>query len=101
MSYPTHTTWERLRTAVEALASGTESLQERLYSAALALTPLKIEEFPEELRDRVPLVSRPGVQNFDRENLKSLSDEDARKLAEEIVSIYDNIAREYCVPDER
>ncbi|MBW4578265.1 MAG: hypothetical protein KME42_01670 [Tildeniella nuda ZEHNDER 1965/U140] len=99
MSYTRHTTWERLYSAVGALAVGSGDIQERLQNAFVVLSALKAEEFPEELRNRVPFVYRSGDEGTTKESLSHLTYEEARKLTEEILYIYDTIAREHCTPE--
>jgi hypothetical protein len=94
MGYSTHTTWERLYKAVDSLAAGTDSIQERLKSAFLDISPLQVKEFPEELQDAVQTLQ---VQI---NKVESLSAEETSKLAAEIVRIYDIVARKHCTPDE-
>lgn len=96
MTYFNHTTWERLYKAVSVLATSPRRLQERLQFAQLELSPLKAEEFPKELQDKVPFVYRPGSEGLTHDEIANLTDEKARELATQIVDAYDEIATEYC-----
>lgn len=107
MIYPTHTTWERLYRAVSDLAAGTESVQDRLCSACLALSPLKVEEFPEELQADFEALMREmserepsGNEGRFKATANFLSNEIAEQMAQKIVDMYDTVARKFCVPDQ-
>ncbi len=99
MSYTRHATWGRLYSAVEALATGSGDIRDRLRGASVLLSDLKAEEFPEELRDKIPFVYRLGDESATMQSLSSLTDEDACKLADEILHVYDVVAREYCTAE--
>jgi hypothetical protein len=99
----THTTWERLWKAVESLATGEGRIKERLGGALMELAPLMEREFPSELQNSFSKVfervhevkdvaGRGAIDVF----VEGLSEDEASKVAGEIVSWFDTVAREHC-----
>jgi hypothetical protein len=88
------TTWERLFMAVYMLATGSETLQVRLYCALIHILPLHVDEFPEELQTNAKLLR----SYTDKALIYSMPDDEASKVAEQILSMYDVVARDYCLP---
>lgn len=87
----THTTWERLYSAVCTLATGQGSLPERTSWALVKLMPLLVKEFPEELREDFKAVR--AYYGMD------ITDEQASEIADKIVHFYDTVTRNYCLPE--
>jgi hypothetical protein len=88
------TTWERLLTAVDMLATGSETLQVRLYCALIHLLPLHVDEFPEELQ-----ADAKSLRSYtDKALIYSMPDDEASKVAQRILNLYDVVARDYCLP---
>ena len=92
--------WEKFYVAVGALASATGTIQERLLgayvNALMRLDVLHIE-LPRELAERFKAVSTALTQALDQGEgaVAAITDEDASKIASEIVSLYDSICRLY------
>lgn len=107
MSDNLHTTWARLYNAIDCLASGNGSIQERVRDACIyALAPLRANEFPEELQKEFEMVEKELTKEQLSEDegsvtatTKVMSEEKASEIARKIVSIYDKIARKYCSED--
>jgi len=91
-----HTTWERLFIAVQGLASGTENIQKRLYYAMIHILPLQIKEFPEDVQEDVKEIRERlwKKESLDLE-FQDIPEDEAREIAEKLVSIYDAIACDY------
>ena len=111
MTRKSHTTWARLYSAVNDLATGRGSLQNRLYYAFVTLSHLKTEAFPEELQADFESVKQaltsvnPGtdkslgeVERIEATAL-AMDDSSAEAMAKKIVDIFNRIARKYCQDD--
>lgn len=103
MGYDTHYTYERLRLAVENLATGRGSLQDRLYYAFLDIHPLRVEDFPERLRDEFRKISEEMIQvepvseeGSIKATCRAMSDDEAANIAQRIFDLFATIARRYC-----
>jgi hypothetical protein len=86
---------EKLWQAVHVLATGDRSLQDRLFYAAQFLERLRPEELPDEIRDDFRTIldgltdcEPVGTESAIRATTTRLKPEDAKKLAEQIVSMY-------------
>lgn len=94
-------TWEKLYVAVTTLAAGTDRLQDRLRDAyTAALIRLKPDDFPEDQRQEFrQLQARMNREPAHRSEgtitttTRLMSDEDARRIAEQIVSLFDQTSR--------
>jgi hypothetical protein len=83
--------YERFYAAVRSLVSE-GALKDRLQGAAVNLIGLKPAEFSEgELRKKFSDLMQ-NLQGFQSENVPNISADDGKKLAEEILSIFDDIA---------
>jgi hypothetical protein len=90
---------EKFYQAVDSLVTGTGSIQDRLESAAMVLTPLNPNEFlPKEMHDEFGeihhLLTKTPAQGDEgkiRATLQLTSDEEASKLAGLIFSAYVNL----------
>jgi hypothetical protein len=96
--------WEKLFRAVESLASGTGSIQDRLYNTCVShLGGLRPDIFPQEIRDEFEdlweIVTKIQPLHSDQGSLKTtieaLSEDRARKLAERLVSMFSRVAQQY------
>jgi hypothetical protein len=103
MKYDTHNTYERLRLAVESLATGRGSLQDRLYYAFLHIYVFRVEDFPERLRDdfigiceEMTKIKADGGEGYIKATCRVMSDEEAEKIAQKIFDLFTTIARSYC-----
>jgi len=101
MSDNLHTTWARLYDAIDCLASGKGSIQERVRDAYIyPLAPLRANEFPEELQKEFEMVEKELTKEGSvAATTKVMSEEKASEIARKIVSIYNKIARKYCSED--
>ena len=87
--------WRKFHEAVLTLV-GSQSIQERLGSACVDyLSRLKPDEIPDELQDDFKQIQELQTVELPDGgmNAENLSDEQADKLAEKIVSMYDDLAR--------
>ncbi len=89
-----HTTWGRLATAVDSLATGGGRINERLHFALDHLVPLKATEFPAELqapfaelRERV--LNAGGNKAF----VEELGEKEASEVAGQILSWFNTVTR--------
>ncbi len=103
MSHKSHTTWARLYSAVNDLATRRGSLQNRLYYALVTLSHLKVEVFPEELQADFEFLQRELAKAHPAENedpieviTRGMDDVKAEKMAKKIVEMFNRIARKYC-----
>jgi len=103
MKYETHNTYERLRLAVESLATGRERLQERLYYSFLNIHVFRVEDFPEILRNEFKEISEEmtkvtpiGDEGSIKATCNVMGDEEAEKIAQRIFDLFTTIARRYC-----
>jgi hypothetical protein len=103
MKYDTHNTYERLRLAVESLATGRGSLQDRLYYALLNIYVFRVEDFPVKIRDEfreiieeTTKVKPIGDEGSIKATCRIMSDEEAEKIAQRIFDLFTTIARSYC-----
>lgn len=103
MKYDTHNTYERLRLAVESLATGRGSLQDRLYYAFLNIYVFRVEDFPVRLRsdfkeicDEMTKVKPTGDEGTIKATCNVMSDEEAEKIAQKIFDLFTAITRSYC-----
>lgn len=101
MKYDTHNTYERLRLAVESLATGRGSLQDRLYYAFLHICVFRVEDFPERLRNEFREISEEmtkfeGDEGSIKATCKVMSDDEAEKIAQRIFDLFTTITRRYC-----
>jgi hypothetical protein len=85
--------WEKFYSAVRALASGDVPLRERLEWAWDQLQRLDVEDFPEG-QNRARFKEVHEQLSHMGGGSESLSDEDADIVAETIVSLYDDVARQ-------
>ncbi|ALB43192.1 hypothetical protein AA650_24525 [Anabaena sp. WA102] len=88
-------TRQKLYSAVRTLASSNESIQDRLYFASSDLMTLhQPDDFPEELREEFNEIHQKLTHegSFEATTTK-MSEEEARKIAEKIVDLYDEIAQ--------
>ena len=89
--------WEKLHTAVLILAQGTGSLRERLEDAyTSSLIRLRPDHhFPwSDLRQRyTDLVEEIAPSGDFRTALVSWSDHDLQRIVEDLVGVYDSVAR--------
>ena len=91
-----HTAWERLFIAVQGLASGTENIQRRLYYAVSHIAPLQLREFPEDVQEDVKAIrDRLWKKESLEMEFQDIPEDEAEKIAEKLVSIYDAIACDY------
>ena len=91
-----HTTWQRLFIAVQGLASGTENIQRRLYYAVSHIAPLQLREFPEDVQEDVKAIrDRLWKKESLEMEFQDIPEDEAEKIAEKLVSIYDAIACDY------
>jgi hypothetical protein len=95
--------WEKLHLAVHTLATSTEGLQDRLASAwvhsgsLLALgapsgLPAELQVEYDAINDALTKVHDPAQGGINA-TCATMSDEDARRLAERIVNLYDSVCR--------
>ena len=101
MEYDTHNTYERLRLAVESLATGRGNLQDRLYYAFLHISVFRVEDFPERLRaDFTEICEGMTKVKGDEGSIKAtcevMDDDEAEKIAQQILDLFTTIARSYC-----
>jgi hypothetical protein len=103
MKYDTHNTYERLRLAVESLATGRGSLQDRLYYAFLNIHVFRVEDFPERLRNEFREISEDmtkgkpvGDEGSTKATCNVMGEEEAEKIAQRIFDLFITIARRYC-----
>ena len=103
MSHRSHTTWARLYSAVNDLATRRGSLQNRLYYALVTLSHLKAEVFPEELRadfeflqQELAKANPAGNEDPIEVATRKMDDAKAEKCAKKIVEMFNRIARKYC-----
>lgn len=89
--------WERMHLAVLTLASGTGSLRDRLRDAYTDnLRPLRPEHhfpWPDLRQSFEDLMQDLAPERRIEAALASWSDEDLRRIAKLIVSLYDRVAR--------
>jgi len=97
-------TWEKFYVAVSSLASGTGSIQERLFNAytgsLMLLEVHKPDELPEDMRNEFKEITREltavepsGNEGSVRASTNAMTDLEASEIAEKIVSLYDRITR--------
>ncbi len=99
MSYP----WEKLKLAVEALATGTGTLQGRLETAYLSSHTLKGDDFADnEMREKWLSIERGmtkeaavGSEGAIAATVAKMDDDDARSIAELFYSLFLNVAERY------
>ena len=85
--------WQKLFAAVQALADE-GSMRERLGTAyAPGLDNMRPEDIPPSIRDEFAAL-REALEGSRVGEPAPVSDEDARSLAQLIVSMYDRVARE-------
>ena len=92
MKLDTGYVWEKLNAAVSALVGGSGTLQERLqgsYGGTLEYVE------PEQLPDEMPEKLAKDLERIHEamSNLSVMTDTHARRLALEILSLYDRVAR--------
>lgn len=93
--------WEKLHVAVLVMARGSGSLQERLVDAFLSFHPIRPDEdLPAGLRpayeaivERLTEVEPRGDEGQVQATARAMGEADARQLIEDIVSLYDHVAR--------
>jgi hypothetical protein len=88
--------WEKLHVAVSILAAGTGTLMERLKDAHVSsLIRLQADDFSDvDTRNRFTiLMDEISPQGRSDVALTLLPEEDLRRLAEGVVSLYDAVAR--------
>ena len=99
---------EKFLVAVDSLATTEGSLRDRVEAAWMSFHPLKETDFQGELRSKYAelhaALTRMGPVIFGdgevrvgsvHNTLQNLSDDDVRKIADMIFSMFVNIAREY------
>ena len=103
MTHKSHTTWARLYSAVNDLATRRGNLQNRLYYALVTLSHLKAETFPEELRADFEFLQQELAKARPKEGedpievaTRNMDDVKAEKCAKKIVEMFNRIARKYC-----
>jgi hypothetical protein len=92
---------EKLRDAVDSLATGAGRVQERLSYAAMVLIRLRPDDFPEgELRrtfigvlDDLTFDQAIGEEGSIAATLNRTSDDDARAIARRILNLYFALSR--------
>jgi len=92
---------EKLMQAIDTLATGTGTIQDRLGGAALYLIRLKPEDFPEGdlrklfqgVKDDLTFEPAKGDEGTIAATLRITDDEDARAIAKRIVSLFHGIGR--------
>jgi hypothetical protein len=93
--------WEKFHTSVLILAGSQGTVQERLADAFTAqLIRLNADDLPEELRGDFEQLERQltsdepvGDEGLVDASVRSLSDEEATHLAEQIVGMYDIVTK--------
>jgi hypothetical protein len=93
--------WEKLHVGVLILASGNDSVQERLGRAyANSIMRLTPEDLPEAIREKfeqleeeMTSVAPSGDEGRIAATTQAMSEEAASALAEQIVSMYDAVTR--------
>lgn len=98
-----HYGWDTLHGAVLGLARSTASVQERLTGAYLALQTLRPDaDLPGALQPAYASIEArltagepdgDGEEGSVRASTRAMSEEDARRLIEEIVALYDRMTR--------
>lgn len=103
MKYDTHNTYERLRLAVESLATGSDNIQNRLYYAFLSIYVFREADFPVKLRadfreiyEDMTKVEAVGDEGNIKATCRGMSDEDAEMIAQKIFNLFTTISRSYC-----
>jgi hypothetical protein len=99
---------EKFLVAVDAMATMQGSLRERVEAAWMSFHPLREENFEGELKSKFteltgaltklgPIIAPDGEVRVGsvHNTLENLSDDDVRKIADMIFSMFVNIAREY------
>lgn len=97
-------TWEKFHVAVSSLASGTGSIQERLFNAYTgSLMLLEVHEpndLPADMRDDFEEITRKltavepvGDEGSVWASTNAMTDMEASEIADRIVSLYDRITR--------
>ncbi len=91
--------WEKFFNAVRSLVISTETLQERLVRPIIGISGLHADEIPPALKGKVKslkstmtAVAAKGDEGTIRATARTLSDEQAKNVALEIVSLYNSIA---------
>lgn len=93
--------WEKLYLAVSGMAHSEESLQDRLAAAYMFnVMKLKSEDLPPDVQDKfenlgATITSKQGPKGTVLATTAIMSDEEAKKWIDEIVSMYDAVTREY------
>jgi hypothetical protein len=96
--------WEKLYTAVASIAVSTDSLQERLANAYIfgfhtigldvnADLPPDLRSSYHEIVKELTKVPAQGDEGTVVATTRVMSDEDAKKLIDQLVSLYDNVAQ--------
>ena len=81
--------YEKLYVAIDCLASGTGSLHDRLQNAFIsAISRLQVEDFPSE----EATLFKKVVSGL--ENLSKLDESHAKEIAEGILSLFDDAAKQ-------
>jgi len=101
--------WEKFHLAVLTLAGGHGTVQERLADAfAGQLMRLNVNDLPEELRGDFEEVERlltsgepVGDEGSVDASARSLIDNEATRLAEQIVGLYDAVTKLDAVDEQR
>ena len=99
-------TWRTLREAVDWLATGTTTIQDRVADAALPLLILRPDQLPEEQRETFIEVmgALKGVEDITA-IARAMTDEQAVKWAGRVLGMFDNAAiargREYQVTEDQ
>ncbi len=100
-------TWNHVHYAVMALGRGRDDIRKRLRNAyADGLSYLKPDDFPQGLVDSFREIDRAltrekpqGDQDRVWATTMHMSEDEASRLAEKIVNLYDTLAREYTEMD--
>lgn len=96
-------TWEKLRAAVDTLASGTGPLQQRLKDAYISgLILLKPDDLPEPARMDLELVHfemtadpRSDTEGSVASTAGTMSNETAQRVALAILRVYEEVSRRH------
>ncbi len=92
--------WEKLHVAVLALAAGSGSLRDRLenayVSSLMRLRPEHHFPWPDLLEEYEDLKREMAPEGHFKITLASWPEEDLKRIAERIVSLYDRVTRRVC-----
>ena len=89
MARDTNSCFERTYNATHALCAGSGDLRERLSTAETIFMPLRVEDFPVELRDKVSRLH----EELSRACKNDSTREDQTQAAKSMLSVYTQVAR--------